>query len=408
MRFFYNLLVCSVQRILPLIALVNHKLKLFVVGRKNTWNILAEHFPNKSNCIWFHVASLGEYEQALPLMKAIKEKNPKLFILLTFFSPSGFEVQKNNKVASLTMYLPLDTPSNAKKFIETIKPKMVFFVKYEFWPNYLNQLCQKKIPTYLVSGIFRENQLFFAWYGKFFKQSLKAFHYFFVQNKISETLLNSIGFLNVQITGDTRFDRVIENFEKSEILFSIEAFKNNHFTVVVGSSWLEDENVYLPVLNATENIKWIIAPHNIKDEEIKSLKNKINKKTILFSQDNPRELTEAEVFIIDTIGLLNKIYKYADVAYVGGAFKTGLHNILEPAVFGIPILIGPKFQKFQEAKDLVGLKSCISVTSTNEFKEQLNQLHASEKHRARLGSINQKYVLENKEATLKIVNHLKL
>src|SRR5690606_3233914 len=271
------------------------------------------------------------------------------------------------KIADITVYLPLDTKQNVKRFLDLVQPKMVFFIKYEFWPNYLNELKKRNIPTYLVSGIFREDQLFFKGYGSFYRNALSTFHHFFVQNKESKQLLESIDFKNVTVHGDTRFDRVAEIVEHVQPLDFIEKFKNNAFTIVIGSSWIDDENVYLPYLNSSKNIKFIIAPHNIKEEEINRLEQKINKEVVRYSNYNPDDLSTANVFIIDTIGILTQVYAYADISYVGGAFKTGLHNILEPATYGIPVVIGPKYEKFQEAKDLVSLGSCLVVNNIEEL-----------------------------------------
>ncbi|HUH26354.1 MAG TPA: glycosyltransferase N-terminal domain-containing protein, partial [Flavobacterium sp.] len=357
------------------------KMKLFVDGRRYSFRILKEKIASTKEYIWFHVASLGEYEQGLPVMEAFKQQYPQYKIVLTFFSPSGYEIRKNNAIADITLYLPLDTQKNVKQFLDLIQPKMVFFIKYEFWPNYLNALKKRNIPTYLISGIFRENQLFFKPYGGFYRKALKTFEHFFVQNENSKNLLQSIGFSNITVHGDTRFDRVAQIVERVQPLHFVEQFKNNTITIVIGSSWIDDENVYLPYLNSSENIKWIIAPHLIKEEEISRLIAKIDKKAIRYTHYNETDLQTADVFIIDTIGILTQIYAYADIAYVGGAFKTGLHNILEPATYGIPVVIGPKYEKFQEAKDLVALGSCLVIHSTEEFTQTMYQLTTDTNYR---------------------------
>src|SRR5690606_27455172 len=343
MGFLYQLGINLAALLLPVSRFFSPKMKLFVDGRKQSFAVLENQIDKNQEYIWFHVASLGEYEQGLPVMEEIKAKYPEYKLLLTFFSPSGFEIRKNNKIADITIYLPLDTKQNVKRFLDIVQPKMVFFIKYEFWPNYLYELKNRNIPTYLISGIFRKNQLFFKWYGGFYRKALQSFDHFFVQNDASAQLLKSIDFNNSTVNGDTRFDRVAQIVERAQPLDFIADFKNNTTTIVIGSSWVDDEAIYLPYLNNSENVKFIIAPHNIKEEEITRLISKIDKKTVRFTNYKTEELKNADVFIIDTIGILTQIYAYADIAYVGGAFKTGLHNILEPATYGTPVVIGPKY-----------------------------------------------------------------
>lgn len=399
MAFLYQIGIQLAAFFIPISSWFSSKMKLFVDGRKQSFQILKEKIHPSEKYIWVHVASLGEYEQGLPIMEAFKKKNPEYKIVLTFFSPSGYEIRKNNKIADVTLYLPLDTKANAKRFVDLVQPKIVFFIKYEFWLNYLKELKQRNIPTYLVSGIFRENQLFFKGYGGFYRDVLQTFNHFFVQNEKSKQLLNSIGFNNATVHGDTRFDRVAQIVERVQPLDFIEKFKNNTTTIVIGSSWIDDENVYLPYLNASENIKFIIAPHNIKEEEITRLISKISKKIIRYTNYKEEDLKTADVFIIDTIGILTQIYAYADIAYVGGAFKTGLHNILEPATYGTPVVIGPNYEKFQEAKDLVALGSCLVVHNTEELTTTFNKLIVNKAYRNELGTKNRDFVLQNKNAT---------
>ena len=399
MIFLYQIGIQLAAFFIPISAWFSSKMKLFVDGRKQSFQILKEKIHPSEKYIWVHVASLGEYEQGLPIMEAFKKEHPEYKIVLTFFSPSGYEIRKNNKIADVTLYLPLDTKANAQRFVDLVQPKMVFFIKYEFWLNYLKELKQRNIPTYLVSGIFRENQLFFKGYGGFYRKALKTFDHFFVQNEKSKQLLNSIDFNNVTVHGDTRFDRVAQIVERVQPLDFIEKFKKNVTTIVIGSSWIDDENVYLPYLNASENIKFIIAPHNIKEEEITRLISKINKIVIRYTNYKEEDLKTADVFIIDTIGILTQIYAYADIAYVGGAFKTGLHNILEPATYGTPVVIGPKYEKFQEAKDLVALGSCLVVHNTEELTTTFNKLIQDKTYRNELGTKNRDFVLQNKNAT---------
>lgn len=406
MKFLYQIGIQIVALILPLTRFFSPKMKLFIEGRKQSFPILNEKINASENYIWIHVASLGEYEQGLPIMEAFKNQYPQYKIVLTFFSPSGYEIRKNNKIADITLYLPLDTQHNVKRFLDLVQPKMVFFIKYEFWPNYLHELKKRNIPTYLVSGIFRENQLFFKSYGSYYREALKAFTHLFVQNETSKKLLQTINFTNVTVHGDTRFDRVAQIVEQVQPLNFIEQFKNNFTTIVIGSSWIDDENVYVPYINSSKNIKFIIAPHNIKEEEISRLIQKIDKKVIRFSNYQENDLATANIFVIDTIGILTQIYAYADIAYVGGAFKTGLHNILEPATYGIPVIIGPKYAKFQEAKDLVSLGSCLVVNNTEELSNTFNNLIFNTNLRKELGQKNQYFVLKNKNATQVVLDFI--
>ncbi len=412
MLFLYNLIVILASQLLKLVALFSPKIKLFINGRKNVFDILSSKIGATDKTIWFHAASLGEYEQGLPVIEKVKDQFPNHKIIITFFSPSGYEVRKNNPIADVTLYLPLDTKANAKKFIKLAKPEMVFFIKYEFWPNYLNELKQQQVKTYLISGIFREKQAFFKWYGGFYRDALKAFDYFFVQNEKSKLLVQKIGFSNVKISGDTRFDRVVSILERDNTLDFIEQFKNNKTTIVIGSSWPKDENLLVDFINqANDTVKFIIAPHNIKTEQIASLRSQIIKSTILFSEKDTNNqhnsLNDYQVFIIDTIGILTKIYSYGDIAYVGGGFgNPGVHNILEPATFGMPIVIGPNYSHFAEATALVNIQGCISISNYIELKNAFDLLLQNKDERYEKGHICNTFVQMNKGATTIILNHI--
>ena len=401
MLFIYNLIVQIASFLLKIVAIFSPKIKLFVDGRKSVFQILEREISPNDKTIWFHAASLGEYEQGLPVIEKIKEKFPNHKIIVTFFSPSGYEVRKNNTVAGVTVYLPLDTKKNALEFLSLVHPEMVFFIKYEYWPNYLNELGKLRIPTYLISGIFRKNQLFFKWYGGFYRAALNTFTYFFVQNESSKNLLVELGKINVKISGDTRFDRVASILEKDNSLDFIKAFKNDTLTIVVGSSWPKDESLLVDYINKTaEKVKFIIAPHNIKVDQIQELQHSITKKTILFSEKETKNLADFDVFIIDTIGILTKIYSYADIAYVGGGFgNPGVHNILEPATFGAPIVIGPNFSHFAEATALVNRGGCISISNINELGDAFSSLIANNNIRYEKGHICSSFVQMNKGAT---------
>ena len=411
MLFIYNLIVQIANFSLKIIALFSPKIKLFVEGRKPVFEILTAKIKPNDKTIWFHAASLGEYEQGLPVIEKIKEKFPQHKIVITFFSPSGYEVRKNNAVADVTVYLPLDTKKNAQQFLKLVHPEIAFFIKYEYWPNYLNELKKLETPTYLISGIFRENQMFFKWYGGFYRKALETFTYFFVQNESSKKLLLQLGKTNVAISGDTRFDRVATILEKDNTLDFIETFKNDTLTIVVGSSWPKDEILLVDYINQTsEKVKFIIAPHNIKSEQIQELKNSISKKVVLFSEvgtGRDLSLQDFDVFIIDTIGILTKIYSYADIAYVGGGFgNPGVHNILEPATFGVPIVIGSNFSHFAEATALVNMEGCISITNKNELSDAFSNLIRNDEIRHEKGHICSTFVQMNKGATAIILKHI--
>ena len=405
MLFIYSIIVSIAGLLLQIIAFFVPKINLFVAGRKEVFPTLKAKIKSTDKTFWFHAASLGEYEQGLPVIERIKEKYPNHKIIVSFFSPSGYEVRKNNTIADATVYLPLDTLKNAKKFIQLTHPDAVFFIKYEFWPNYLNELKRQNIPTYLISGIFRENQAFFKWYGGFYRKALDAFTYFFVQNENALHLLHQLGKENAIVSGDTRFDRVASILEKDNTLDFIETFKNGKTTIVAGSSWPKDEELLVDFINSTTtDTKYIIAPHNIKPDQIQQLKNSCAKKVLLYSEKENKDLKDFDVFIIDTIGILTKIYSYADIAYVGGGFgHPGVHNILEPATFGIPILIGPHFSHFAEATDLVALKGCITIQNKEELSRNFLDLITNTESRIEKGTICRDFVQKNKGAVDRIM-----
>ena len=410
MLFIYSIIVSIAGLLLQIIAFFVPKIKLFVAGRKDVFPTLITKIKPNDKTIWFHAASLGEFEQGLPVIEKIKEKYPNHKIVLSFFSPSGYEVRKNNPIADVTVYLPLDTQKNAAKFIDLVHPEMVFFIKYEFWPNYLNELKKRNTPTYLISGIFREKQAFFKWYGGFYRKALDTFTYFFVQNENSLQLLHQLGKEKAIISGDTRFDRVASILERDNTLDFIAEFKNNKTTIVAGSTWAKDEELLLNYINsntATADTKFIIAPHNIKPDQIQQLKNSCTKKVILFSEKENKNLADYDVLIIDTVGILTKIYSYADIAYVGGGFgNPGVHNILEPATFRIPIIIGPNYSHFAEAIELVSLGGCISVDNNDSLEVLLNELIGGIEIRKSRGEISASFVQNNKGAVATIMKNL--
>jgi 3-deoxy-D-manno-octulosonic-acid transferase len=386
MFFIYNLLVIIASALLKLVALFSPKIKLFVDGRKHVFLTLKHNIQPGDKTIWFHSASLGEYEQGLPVMEKIREQYPNHKIVLTFFSPSGYEIRKNTKAADVVVYLPMDTAANARKFMKFVHPEMAFFIKYEYWPNYLKILKETSVPTYLISGIFRKNQVFFKGYGGFYRQALKTFTHFFVQDANSKELLQSIGHHNVTVSGDTRFDRVSEILQRDNSLPFIEEFIDGKMTIVFGSSWPKDEAMFTDFINSAPNTKFIIAPHTIGADHIQQIKNNIRRKTVVFSEKEGKRLAEYDVFIIDTIGILGKIYSYADVAYVGGGFGTsGLHNILEPAAFGIPVVIGPNHAKFPEAAAMIHFGGCVEAEDKASLEDIFSELVHNDDHRHETG-----------------------
>ena len=404
----YNFAVQLSALFLELIALFHPKIKLFVKGRKEVMPQLQESLAKGDQIIWIHTASLGEFEQGLPIIEQLKKEYPTYKILVTFFSPSGYEVKKNTAAAHMVTYLPMDTTKNVKKFIDLVNPKLVIFVKYEIWPNYLRALSKRKIPTILISALFKDKQIFFKAYGGFMRKALGNFTHIFVQDSKSIALLDGIGIKNTDISGDTRFDRVVEILQRDNSLKFMEEFKNNTQTVIAGSTWPEDEAILVPFINSGRSpLKFVLAPHNIKVEHINKLRASINKKTVLFSEIENKELADYEVLIVDTIGLLTKIYSYADISYVGGGFATGLHNTLEPAVHGIPVIIGPNFKGFKEAEDLVTKGGVLVVNSKMEFTTLINKLLGDVDYLSKTGDINGCYVSENKGASIQIMTYIR-
>ncbi|MGJ8547947.1 3-deoxy-D-manno-octulosonic acid transferase [Winogradskyella wichelsiae] len=412
MKLLYSIGIYIASFVIKCLALFNSKLKQGVDGRKNTFSKLKKALKPEDKTFWFHCASLGEYEQGLPVFEALKIKHPDYKVVLSFFSPSGFEVRKNTKIADVVVYLPLDTATNAKQFLDLVHPEYILFVKYEIWPNFLHEIKRQKLNAILISAVFRKDQAFFKWYGSYIKSALFAFKHIFTQDENSKKLLKNINYNLVSVSGDTRFDRVSNQLKVDNSVSFIEDFTNDHLCVVFGSSWPEDDKLYLDYINnnSTSDVKFIIAPHNIKPSYISSLKSQLNVKTICFSELKPEDnLANYNVFILDTIGYLSKVYSYADIAYVGGgAGATGLHNILEPAVFGIPILIGKNYEKFPEAKSLINLGGVTSLESSTAFKSTLNALITNDVLRKNQGHITKSYIASHKGAVLKIMAYLNL
>lgn len=408
MRMLYTILTHLSYPFLWISQLFSKKMALFINGRKGVLTALSKQILPEDKVVWFHCASLGEYEQGLPIMKAIRKKYPFYKLVLTFFSPSGYENKKDNAVADVVCYLPLDTKQNAKRFVRIVHPSLAIFVKYEFWPNYLFELEEAKIPSILVSGLFRPRQVFFKPRGFFMRRALKTIRHFFVQNEESAKLLQSIGLSNVTISGDTRFDRVSEQIEQDNTLPFMEKFRGNDLCMVCGSTWLEDEAVLLPFINkSVENIKFVIAPHIIDTSKIEAFRKKLSKPSVLYSERQTQDVENASVLILDTIGLLTRVYSYADIAYVGGGMgNSGLHNILEPATFGVPIVIGKNFNNFPEATRLQSLAGLFSVQNSEETSHILNKLVGDASFRNKTGMITGHFVNSNTGATRIILEYL--
>lgn len=375
-------------------------------GEKEAFAILERNIIKGEKYLWFHAASLGEFEQGRPLIEEIKRNYPQYKVLQTFFSPSGYEVRKNYKGADITCYLPLDTPHNARRFIELAQPYMAFFIKYEFWTNYLNELHRRHIPTYSVSSIFREDQIFFKWYGRKYSKVLHTFTHLFVQNRISVELLKKIGVNNTTIVGDTRFDRVIEIYKRAKELPLVEKFKSDAFTLIAGSSWEPDENIFIPYFNSHPELKLIIAPHVIDESHLKSITEKITRKVVRYTQADEKTIAEADCLIIDCFGLLSSIYRYGEIAYIGGGFGVGIHNVLEAAVYGIPVVFGPNNRKFREALGLLACEGGFEIHDKEDFKELADRLITNKEFLKETGKSAYTYVRENAGALKKIMEKI--
>lgn len=362
--FLYNLAIRLYQFGILIASIFNPVIRGMRNGEKQTISLIKSFRKHGERWIWVHAASLGEFEQGRPLIERIKRDHPEYKVLLTFFSPSGYNVRKNYDKADLVCYLPLDTPKNAREFIEALRPVKVYIVKYEFWLNYLHNLRIRDIETYIISAIFRENQVFFKRYGHIFRKGLKSFWKLYVQNDESRRLLRRIGFSNVSVTGDTRFDRVSDIAAAAKQLPKVASFAAGHTTIVVGSSWQPDEALLLPYINehCKNGVRMIIAPHHVEPDRIKELTSMLKCRYILYSEVKDDTLMDADVLVINTIGILSSIYQYGQVAYIGGGFGVGIHNTLEAAVWGMPVVFGPNYKKFKEACELIECGGAVSIT----------------------------------------------
>ncbi|PLK46052.1 3-deoxy-D-manno-octulosonic acid transferase [Emticicia sp. TH156] len=412
LNFLYNLSIYAYVSLLRLVSPFNKKAKLWVEGRKNLFDKLKTDAERKhwrsgvTRLAWFHCASLGEFEQGRPVIEAFRKEYPNYKILLTFFSPSGYEIRKNYTGADYIYYLPADTPENAASFVEIVKPSIAFFVKYEFWNNYLTQLQKRKIPVISFSAIFRPNQVFFKFYGGFYQEVLHKFDHILVQNTQSLELLEGIGIANTTLAGDTRFDRVKQIVDNRKEIPVVEQFKNGKQVFIIGSAWQADMDVMIPLMNnLKDGTKFIVAPHEIHDAEIEIWRKQLSLRTVLFSdaRETP-DLEACDVLFINNIGLLSSLYQYAEYAFIGGSFGKGLHNILEAATFGMPIFFGNKaYHKFQEANDLIAAGGAFPVENTEELKSLYIGMKTNEASRKSAATICSNYVTANVGATQKIL-----
>jgi len=406
MTILYNLSIFLFSILLKLVAPFHIKARQISEGRKHVFAKLTAEIKHDKPIIWIHCASLGEFEQGRPVIEAIRTQHPGYQILLTFFSPSGYEIRKDYEFADYICYLPADTPTNAEKLVDLVRPEMVFFVKYEFWHHYINELKKRNIPIYLISSIFRENQLFFknAPWGKWYRNMLFGFEHFFVQDDQSIELLGRIGINKVTKAGDTRFDRVAEIASKGKVIPLIEKFKGNSLLVVAGSSWSADEKLLVQYIHDHPDTKFIIAPHETNRGNIERLINLLKSPVICYTEATEETVMNKQVLIVDTIGLLSSIYKYGDVAYIGGGFGSGIHNTLEAAIFGIPILFGPNYLNFYEATSMVKLGVAFPVSDYHSLQTILESLINNTQQRSSISQECIAYTNQNIGATQLILD----
>ena len=418
----YNIVIYFVLWGIAIASLFNEKVRKMWRGEREAFKILKQKVDPNAKYIWFHAASLGEFEQGRPLMERIRKDYPQYKILLTFYSPSGYEVRKNYEGADIICYMPVDTRLNAIRFLRLVRPVMAFFIKYEFWSNFLHILKHRNIPTYSVSSIFREDQVFFKWYGRSYAGVLKCFTRFFVQNEESKRLLEGIGITAVDVVGDTRFDRVLQIKEAAKQLPICEAFRigvassqsadvpHHDFKVfVAGSSWPPDENIFIPFFNEHKDWRLLIAPHVIAEEHLKLILSLIKgKKVVRYTQTTPEEAAEADVLIIDCFGLLSSMYNYGDVAYIGGGFGVGIHNTLEAAVWNMPVIFGPNNKKFQEAQGLLKSDGGFEINTYEDFSGLMSSLMNDETFLKQAGDKAGAFVAHLAGATDKVLASVKL
>ena len=407
--FLYNVSILAYWVIALIITPFNLKARAFTLGRLRFWKRLKNDFANNNAPLaWFHCASLGEFEQGKPVIEAFKVRNPGHKILITFFSPSGYEQRKNYEGADYIYYLPMDLPSNVNQFLDATNPEIIFFVKYEFWYNYLSQIHIREIPLYNISGLFTSGHIFFKFYGGLHRKMLTFFTHFFVQNSASKTLLNQIDITNVTVSGDTRFDRVLQTIASPNHYPLIEKFKGNAQVIVIGSCWPEDMDVLYDFINsAHENMKFIIAPHLVDDVHVKILEKDLQVAHVRISDAVEEEVVGKKVMVINTIGMLSSLYQYGEIAYIGGAFRDGVHNILEAVAFGLPVIFGDKnLDKFPETLELIALGGAFSISNKAAASAVLTKLTESEDYRLAASGISSNYIQDKSGATQTIIDQL--
>ncbi|MDR1562712.1 MAG: 3-deoxy-D-manno-octulosonic acid transferase [Dysgonamonadaceae bacterium] len=407
----YHLVIALYTFVVRLATPFNRKAKMMIEGQRQTFFNLKERIDQNARYIWFHASSLGEFEQGRPLIEKIRREKPEYKILLTFFSPSGYEIRQNYEYADVVCYLPFDNLWNARRFLKLVRPEMAIFIKYEFWKNYLNELKINNIPTYIISAVFRDNQIFFRWYGRKYREVLDSFDRFFVQNESSRHLLNHLNYTNITVCGDTRFDRVKEIADKAERLPRVEQFltaddENKPLVLVAGSSWQKDEDLLLSYFNAHPEIRLIIAPHELNGARIVCLTSRLKRSYILYSEVKDDTVVDADCLIIDCFGLLSTIYRYGQIAYIGGGFGKGIHNVVEAAVYGIPVIFGPNHAKFREAGDMLACGGAFSVANQEEFNTQINSFISYSNLLAESGEKTLNYVKRNLGATQTIFKEI--
>ena len=406
MNILYNFGIYTYKQLVNIASFRNLKARKMKQGHKEIFHYLAQNADPEGGYIWIHASSLGEFEQGRPIIEAIKAHYPEQKIAITFFSPSGYEVRKNYSKADLICYLPFDLPNNVNRFLNILKPKQAIFIKYEFWGNYLNALAKRNIPTYIISAIFRPSQIFFRPYGGYFRKILQNFEHLYVQDENSKKLLKDIGITKVSVTGDTRFDRVLEIRSQAKELPLIEQFSKEKFTLIAGSSWPKDEEIFIYYFNRHPEMKLIIAPHEIHEEHIQFILSRLNRTTIRYTQADEKNIQKADCIIIDCFGLLSSIYRYGQVAYVGGGFGAGINNVPEAAVYSIPVIFGPNHKKFKEAKELIIAGGGFSISKSEDFKLVMDRLLKNKEFLSKAGITAGQYIQNNSGASKKILKEL--
>lgn len=402
----YNIGIYIYDILAHIAAVFSLKPRKMIRGHWVVYELLRQQKEKGARYIWFHAASLGEFEQGRPIIEKIRERHPNYKILLTFFSPSGYEVRKNYKGADIVCYLPFDKPRNVKRFLDIIHPCMAFFIKYEFWQNYLDELHRRRIPVYSVSSIFRKEQIFFKWYGSSYRKVLQDFDQLFVQNEASKRFLSRIGVNRVTVVGDTRFDRVLEIRHQAKDLPLVEKFKGDAVTLVAGSSWQPDEDLFIEYFNTHPGMKLIIAAHVIDENHLVEIISKLKRPYVRYSKANENNVEGADCLIIDCFGLLSSIYRYGEIAYVGGGFGAGIHNILEAAVYGMPVIFGPRHGKFMEARELLEAKGAFCVRSREDLQLLLDRMITDETFLEEVGRNAGNYVLSRSGASELILSKI--